>query len=557
MADDIEALGKRLLERVDRLEAELAAAKREIARKDQIIAALQHRLFGSKSERYHPDQEQLNFGEDVFGKLEPTSSCPTSEEDDTTGARGASPERRSKRDLLPRCLRVEVSEVIIPKEVLANPEAFIEIGELHHDELAVQKAELYWLRQIRKKFKARDDREAAPVVAPAPLPSVPGTMCDPSLLAMIMADKYVYHDPHYRQSGRFLHRFGADLSRQTLNTWTHAAVGHLEPLRVAITNELRLAEVIQIDEPERSGDRLPQAARRASVASQTPMFYLSPGLGRTARGYMWCYRDPTTGTVAFDWRLGRGHESIIEVLGLDDETVECLVKMIQCDGYIAYESIAKRYREILLGACLTHIRRKFFDARDESPELIEIILAMIRKLYVIEKRMRGGPHTDACRMLIRSGHARPQLKELEDKIIAEHERHLPKGKLGEALHYALGQWEQLERYLLEGRLDIDNNAVENLIRPLKLGLRNWLFIGNAEAGPASALLYTLVANCREQKIDPERYFEEVLRRMPVNATVEDAAELTPAKLATLIRALQPRPACFDEQSLAVDRKAAA
>lgn len=99
--------------------------------------------------------------------------------------------------------------------------------------------------------------------------------------------------------------------------------------------------------------------------------------------------------------------------------------------------------------------------------------------------------------------------------------------------------------------------MENLIRPLKLGIKNWLFIGNAEAGPASALLYTLVANCREQNINPDRYFEEVLRRMPVNATVEDAAELTPAKLAPLIRALQPRPACRDEQPNAAAQKAAA
>ena len=544
MAEDLEALVKKLLERVDRLEAELArtqqelaAAKRELARKDQIIAALQHRLFGSKSERHHPDQGQLDFGEDVLGKFEPSSSNPTNGKDGAAGAKAGGAERRSKRDLLPQCLRVEVTKVIIPDEVLANPDAFIEIGELHHDELAIQKSEIYWLRQIRKKYKVRDDREAAPVVAPAPLPSVPGTLCDPGLLAMILADKYVYHDPHYRQSARFLHRFGAELSRQTLNTWTHAAVRHLEPLRAAITNELRLAEVIQIDE--------------------TPMFYLSPGLGRTARGYMWCYRDPSTGTVAFDWRLGRGHESIVEFLGLDDETVDCLVRLIQCDGYIAYETIANRYREILLGACLTHIRRKFYDARSESPELVETILALIRKLYAIESRMRAGPHTDACRILIRSGHARPLLKILKDKIVAEHGRYLPKGKLGEALTYALGQWEQLERYLLEVRLDIDNNAVENLIRPLKLGLKNWLFLGNAEAGPASALLCTLVANCREQKIDPERYFEEALRRMPVNATVEEAAELTPAKLASLIRELQPLPAYREKRSKVAAQKAAA
>lgn len=521
---------------LEKREAELAAAKREILRKDQIIAALQQRLFGSKSERYDPDQEQLDFGEDVLGKFEPSSSIPENEEDAAGGARAASPERRSKRDLLPRCLRVEVVEEIIPEEVLADPESFVEIGELHHDELAVQKAELFWRRKIRKKFKVRDDRDQAPLVAPAPLPSVPGAMCDPSLLSMILADKDVYHDPHYRQSARFLHRFGAELSRQTLNVWTHAAADHLDPLRAVIQGELRKAEVIQIDE--------------------TPMDYLSPGLGRTAQGYLWCYRDPASGTVAFDWRLGRGHDGPVEFLGLDDETVGCRIRLIQCDGFSAYEALSKRYAEILLGACLAHIRRKFYEARDQSTEVADAILKLVRKLYAVEAWMRAGPRPDDCRVLIRSGHARPHLKELKAKIVFEHGRHLPKSKLGEALDYALGQWVQLERYLLEGRLDIDNNAVENLIRPAKVGLKNYLFIGNAEAGPASALLYTLIANCREQKIDAERYFEEALRRMPINATPEQAAELTPAKLAPLIRELQPRPAYREKLNSAVETAAA-
>ena len=544
MPDDLEALVRKLLDRVEKLEGELglaheqlAAAKREIARKDQTVAALQHRLFGSKSERYHPDQEQLDFGEEVLGKLEPSSSNPENEEDGAARARVAGAERRSKRDLLPRSLRVVVEEVAIPAEVLADPAAFVEIDELHHDELAVQKAELFWRRKIRKKFKAKNDREAAPVVAPAPLPSVPGTMADPGLLAMILADKHVHHDPHYRQSARFLARFGAELSRQTLNLWSHAAARHLEPLRGVIQAILQSAEVIQVDE--------------------TPMDYLSPGLGKTAQGYLWCYRDPESGTVAFDWRLGRGHEGPVEFLGLDDPEAQARIRLIQCDGFSAYEALRKRYAEIRLGACLAHIRRKFFEAREQAPAVSDAILQRIGRLYRIEASMRAGPRRpDACRVLIRAGHARPHLKALKEKILAEHGRHLPKSKLGEALDYALGQWEQLERYLSEGRLDIDNNAVENLIRPAKLGLKNYLFIGHAEAGSASALLYTLIANCREQGIDAERYFEEALRRMPTGATPEQAAELTPAKLAPLIRELQPRPA-YREKSIQTAETAAA
>lgn len=168
------------------------------------------------------------------------------------------------------------------------------------------------------------------------------------------------------------------------------------------------------------------------------------------------------------------------------------------------------------------------------------------------------------------------MKALKRRILSGHGRHLPKSKLGEALGYALGQWEQSERYLLEGRPDIDNNAVEwersghrlpqaarraseasqNLIRPAKLGLKNYPFIGAAEAGPASALLYTLVANCREQGIDAERCFEEALRRMPPDATPERAAGLAPAKLAPLIRELQPKPAWREGTARAAEAAAA-
>lgn len=261
--------------------------------------------------------------------------------------------------------------------------------------------------------------------------------------------------------------------------------------------------------------------------------------------------------MAFDWRLGRGHEGPVEFLGLNDGSVKSPIKLIQCDGYSAYEALSNRYREIRLGACLAHIRRKFYEARGQSPEVADAILKLIGKAYQVEASMRAGPRRpDVCRALIRAGHARPHLKGLKERILSEHGRHLPKSKLGEALDYALGQWEQLERYLAEGRLDIDNNAVENLIRPAKLGLKNWLFIGHAEAGPTSALLYTLVANCREQGIDAERYFEEALRRMPADATPKQAAELTPAKLAPLIRELQPQPAWREKRTRAGQSAAA-
>jgi|CXWK01.1.fsa_nt_gi transposase len=536
MAEEHSEGQQKLLERVTELEGKLSISletlelvKKELIRKDQIIAGLQHRLFGAKSERHHPDQPQLDFGEDVLGKSETPCEIPAGQEDDPEGegAKKGSANRRNKKDLFPRFLPVVVVDVVVPDEVKANPDAYIEIGEFHHDELTVQRAQLYWRRQTRKKFKSKEDRSLPPLVAPAPLPSVPGTMCDPDLIAMIIADKYFYHDPQYRQSTRFLMRFGAILSRQTLNQWTHAGMDLLAPVGEAILQELRLAEVIQADE--------------------TPMAYLDPGHGSTSQGYLWWYRDAASGTAYCDWQLGRGHNCLIDLLGLDDEAVMCNVRMIQCDGYSAYEALANRYREILLAACLAHIRRKFIEAFDQAPEEAGVILALIRRLYQIERQLRNGVATASCRMLVRQGRARLLVKQLKEKILAEHGRHLPRSKFGEALTYALGQWGQFERYLSEGVLEIDNNLTENLIRPSKLGLKNYLFFGSAEAGSGSALIYTLIANCRVQGIDPERYLAEAMRRLSPNATSEQAAELTPAKLAPLIRQLQPRPACADKQ----------
>ena len=511
---------KKLEELTDRL----AAAEREIERKDQIIEVLQKRLFGSQSERIDPDQYQLDFGEEVLGKPEPPTPCENEgapeEEDDER--RSAKP-RRNKRELFPRNLPVVVEEVSVPEEVAGDPDAFEEIGEEYHDELEAVRALLYWRRKVRKRYKSKKDRSRPPLIAPAPEPSIPGTMCGPELMAMILADKYVDHLPHYRQSDRFLRRHGAELRRQTLNGWTHAAADHLAPVGAAILRELREADVLQIDE--------------------SPGDYLAPGTGSTGQGYLWYYRDAEKGTVYCDWQLGRGHESMLAILGLDGESgLPPYTGLIQCDGFSAYQALIRRYAEISLGGCLAHIRRKFHEAREQDPVVVMPILQTIAKLYRIETWMRKANAPPDCRFLVRAGHARPLVEKLKNQILTEREKHLPRTKLGEAITYALGQWEEFERYLSDGKIEIDNNLIENTIRPAKLGLKNYLFFGNAEAGANSALLYTLAANCKVRGIDPERYFAEVLRRLPADATVEDAAALTPARLAEEIRADQPRPA---------------
>ena len=511
-----------ILLRLERIEAELAAAKSElaaakaeIARKDQIIAALQQRLFGAKSERLDPAQMSLMFEEALLGKPEPLPDQPAGSEEASPDNRGGR-SRRTKAELYPRNLPIQIVGELVPAEVLADPAAYREIEVEYHDELEVKRAEMCWHRTVRRKYVSAADRTRPPVMEPAPLPTVPGTLIGAGLAAQIVVDKYVDHLPHYRQSTRFWRCHRAELSRQTINQWTHAVAAHLRPIGEAIKAELTDAAVLQIDE--------------------TPASYLSPGHGKSKTGYYWVYLDPGHGTVYYDWQLSRGHECLGEILGIDEHRGTARFGgTIQCDGYAAYTAFASRYGGIRLGACLAHIRRKFWEARKEAPETALPILLAIQRLYEIEAQLRQSKAPPECRGLVRQARSRIIVEEIKTAIDQRKSRHLPRSAMGEALEYALAQWERFEGYLRDGRMEIDNNLVENAIRPTKLGLKNHLFIGAAEAGAASALLYTLVANCKAAGIDPEWYLAEAIRRLRPGATPEQVAALTPARLAPMLQ----------------------
>lgn len=515
MENELEELRKaiRLLTgRLETLEAENATLRREIERKDRIIEGLQKRLFGSSSEKIDPAQADFEFGEDVLGKPEPLPGGGATSAPEEEGAKGVARTRRKKAELFPQNLAVVIADVLVPDEVAASPDEYTEIGEEHHDELDITRSRMFWRRTVRKKFVRKTDRTQPPVIAPAPPSSIPGTLCSPDLAALILTDKGEDHLPHYRQSLRFRRRFGVELRRQTLNTWHHATCRHLSPIGAAIKSEVLAATELQIDE--------------------SPVDYLDPGHGSARTGYLWVYHSPQTGATWFDWRAGRGHEHLLGALGFDPETRTLGYRgTIQCDGYGAYKALVARYGGVQLAGCLAHIRRRFHEAREHSPEESLRVLGLIQRLYRVEQQHRHTAAHPACRKLIRCARSRPIAQSLQRLIVEIRSRHLPKSPLGEASAYALGEWEGFKRYLSNGGLEIDNNQVENRIRPAKLGVKNYLFNGSLEAGANNALVYTLLANCRTNGLDPEDYLAEVIRRLPHDATAEQAAALTPARIA--------------------------
>ncbi len=485
--------------------------KAELVRKDKIIAGLQQRLFGSSSEKLDPAQLQLLFDEIVLGKPlpPPESSGETSALEE---AKSSAPKaRRTKAELFPKNLKILIESTIIPEAVLANPEDWEEIGEEYHDELDVTKAEVFWRRTIRKKFKNKADKAKPPVIAPAPLPSIPGTLLAPTLAAQIITDKYQDHLPHYRQSQRFRRRHRIEIGRQTLNAWTHATARHLAPIGQAIRAELLESKEMEVDE--------------------TPIDYLDPGHGSVKEGRLWAYRDPIAGTCYFDWHAGRGAACLLEMLGHDELTNTISYQgTLHSDGYIVYDTIAKKYG-LRHAGCLAHIRRKFTDLGTAHPAVTVPILLYIQQIYFIEKQTRLTAAPPTCRALIRRSRSRPLADELHRFILQQIKNHLPSSNLGQALSYTLNQWPKFLVCLQKGELEIDTNLVENMIRPTKLGMKNWMFFGSLESGTNNALIYTLLANCRANDLDPEDYFIEVIKRLSPNATQEQAAQLTPSHIA--------------------------
>ena len=287
---------------------------------------------------------------------------------------------------------------------------------------------------------------------------------------------------------------------------------HLSPIAAAIRTELLQSQVLQMDE--------------------TPIKYIKKGNGKTKNGYLWLIRDPQTKAVYYHWHPERSGAALLETLGQNKETGELNFKgTIQCDGYRAYASVEKLFPDIVLGSCMAHIRRKFIeDTSLEHQDWGCTLLSNIQELYRIEKKLReaNAPPTEKQKM--RQARSKPLTDKIYKTLTEQKDKCRPQSKTGEAIRYALGQWEGFLRYLDDGRLDIDNNGIENAVRPTKLGRKNWLFFGNAEAGQNNADIYTLIENCKTCGINPRNYLEHVFKALKTQAP----EELTPAKLAPKI-----------------------
>lgn len=489
---------KQLLEELRKRDEEVARLKQELSLMQQKLDMVLRRMFGKSSEQMTPDQMDLFLlpKADELGKA-PASSL---EEADPRHDVRAKENRRSRRDRLPENLPV-VEQVIEPEEVAAAPADWKLIGAEVSEQLDYEPGRFFRRRLVRRKYVKRGDLFTPPVIAPLPPSLQERCIAAPGLLTAIIVGKYCDHLPLYRQEAIFANRHGVEISRQNMARWMGLSADWLKPIYELIRTGIMGGGYLQVDE--------------------TPVRYLCPGHGQTKLGYLWTALSPG-GDVAYHWETSRGAHCLDKIIAPDFRGT------IQCDAYAAYASFARRKEDIALAGCWAHTRRAFFEAREQAPQRAGWILRQIGHLYRVEEDLRhshAGPRLRAARRASDSTAIHRRIH----RALARWKKsghHLPRSAFGKAIDYALSNWTLLSTYLHDGRLEIDNNLVENAIRPTALGKKNWLFFGDADAGERSAILYTIIECCRRRGIDPLTYLRDVLTRLP-SATNWTVAELTP------------------------------
>lgn len=481
-----------LQQQVSLLSEALQAARIENALLRQKLDALCRRFFGKQSEQLNDAQLELLLSgltaEAVVEvpALKSASSTPRSKDN---------PSRRIRT---PENLEV-VREVIEPEVVRAQPQSFKRIGQETSRRLDYQPGKFRWLETVRPKYVRTGDPWQPPVIAPAPARVSEHCLATPALLARLLVGKFCDHLPYYRQEQMFLERHGVFIARQQMVQWTEQAVRLIGGITRVLKDQVRKSPYVQVDE--------------------TPVEFLEPGHGQTRQGYLWTALVPDQ-CVLYQWHASRAADCLEALLGKD------FAGRLQCDGYSAYPAFAKNKKQVQLLGCWAHARRGFFEAREQAPGVAGWILNQIGWLYRWEEELRQNRAGPDLRQALRASHSLMVVRRLHRALTRLQSRYLPQSLMGQAISYALNQWPALERCFVHGTAQIDNNLVENAIRPTALGKKNWLFFGSEEAGERSAEIYTLIANCRMHGVEPYAYLKDILERLP-RATNQTVAELTP------------------------------
>lgn len=458
-----------------------------------------HRQFGVSSERTNSEIQQLHLFNEAEVEAQPDLAEPTVETI-TYKRRKQRGHREAKLEDLP----VETIEYRLPVEqqvcsCCGGP--LHEMSTEVRQELKLIPAQVKVVKHVRYVYSCRrceqEEINTPVVTAPMPCPVFPGSLASPSAMAYIMSQKYVESMPLYRQEKQF-ERLGVELSRQTLANWMlHGADKWLSLLYDRMHEHLLKQEILHADETEL------QVLRE-------------PGRPAKSQSYIWLYRSGRDGPpiVLYEYQTTRAGKHPRRFLS-------GFKGYLHVDGYAGYNGLP----DVTLIGCWAHARRKYADAlkalpdnKSFAPVVAKEGLDFCNQLFAIERGLKDASPEE--RYKIRLERSRPVLDAFSAWLKKQFPRVLPKSALGQAIRYCVSQWDKLEGFLLDGRLEIDNNRSERSIKPFIIGRKNWLFSNTPRGARASAIIYSIVETAKENGLNPFVYLTYIFENLP-NLDIED------------------------------------
>lgn len=469
----------------------LVSKQQELTEKEETISDLKVELDKLRRALFAPKSEKRNSpaGEDQLGLFELGTTRAVQEElSEAAAASRPAPRKRAKgtgRMPLPEGIRRE-DIVIEPSESIQD---CVKIGEEVTEVLEVVPASFYVKRYIRPKY-AKANGEGI-LIGTLPDRVIEKGIPSESVVAQMTVDKYVYGMPLHRQLDKYT-RMGVRIPASSASDWIMAGWERLIPLwelhRMIVLNQ----KYLQVDEtPIKVLDR-DNKSRSLS--------------GGIHQGYMWLYHAPVDRLVLFDYRRGRDQSGPKAMLA-DFKGI------IQTDGYSVYHALFENHPDIHLTFCMAHARRHFVHAVKDDEKQANHVLDEIQKLYLLEENLRAENCTWEQRTEARKKHADPVLEKLGQWLEQNQYSYRPASPMGKAIAYAHKRWAGLSAYAFHGQMEIDNNLVENAVRPLAIGRKNYLFAGSHSAAEMTAAMYSFMASCKKNNINEFDWLKDVFERI--------------------------------------------
>ena len=497
---------------LEQKDAELVQKDAELARKSRRILELERMVFGRRSEKRLPESADGWVGT-LFdeqwakeGSLLHAETLPIIDEIKQQAKRRREASRTTRPARKGRPYASYVPDGIERKVVVIYPEGYdaermVVIGHDRTEHLCLRPPCFYVKVEDRVVCRQKDARptDAKVGILEAPLQrQAVDCFADASLLAEIVTGKFAYHLPEYRQSARWKEH-GINIPTSTINRWVHGAADALHPLYKLQVGLILQSPYLQVDETS------------VQVADRK---------GKTRKGYLWGVRDALHSRgVFFHWKEGSRSGAV------PDELFKGYHGAIQSDGYEAYGRFENVQGIELLG-CMAHVRRKFEHLAADDKNAAHIV-DTIAALYELEENLRHGNAGHEQVLAERKSKAYPILKSLEAYFKEVHKQYLPNEAMEKALRYAFSVWIRISRYVQDGRFNIDNNLMEQAIRPITLGRKNYLFCGNNEGAENNAIFYTFMACCREARIEPYGWLRHVLAKPLLDMKEDELIKLLP------------------------------